>query len=107
MTPDDLADLHGRAFAPARGWNAQEFNALSKSPGTEVFSVTHGFALVRCVAGEAELLTLAVDPVHQRKGIADALMQLWMENCNATTAFLEVAEDNIAAKSLYAKQTKT
>jgi ribosomal-protein-alanine N-acetyltransferase len=103
MTPQALAALHAVAFAPDRGWSATEFADLCAAPDVRLFTVEHGFALVRVVAEEAELLTLAVDPAHRRRGFADRLMRAWMGGCPALTAFLEVAEDNTAAQALYAK----
>jgi ribosomal-protein-alanine N-acetyltransferase len=64
-----------------------------------------GFIVVRAVAGEAEILTLAVHPEARRLGLGRALVQ-----AAATTArtfgaeafWLEVAVDNAAATALYA-----
>lgn len=103
MTPADLAALHGAAFAPERGWRAAEFTELCASPHVHLFTRPGGFALVRAVAGEAELLTLATAPDRRREGIADALMTRWMQQIKGDIAFLEVAADNHAARALYAK----
>ncbi|WP_298837573.1 GNAT family N-acetyltransferase [uncultured Roseobacter sp.] len=98
-----MSRIHTLAFPQERGWTEPEIRSLLTSP--HVFSACrpHGFALVRDVAGEAELLTLAVDPAHQRQGIASAIMAEWMQSCRATEAFLEVAADNHAALALYAR----
>ncbi|MEP0565003.1 MAG: GNAT family N-acetyltransferase, partial [Paracoccaceae bacterium] len=64
-----------------------------------------GFALGRVILDEAELLTLAVDPDHQRRGVGCRLLagfEAKAQNQGATRAFLEVATTNLAAKSLYA-----
>ncbi|MBE9475674.1 MAG: GNAT family N-acetyltransferase [Proteobacteria bacterium] len=60
------------------------------------------------VAGpEVELLTIAVDPDYRRQGLAHDLMrdfeQMAKEN-GARDAFLEVAENNIAAIGLYQRR---
>jgi ribosomal-protein-alanine N-acetyltransferase len=102
MTPETLSELHSRAFAPERGWSAREFADLIGSPHVALVAHPQGFALTRTVAGEVELLTLAVDPDHRRKGIATHLMTQWMMACQADTAFLEVAANNFAAQALYA-----
>jgi ribosomal-protein-alanine N-acetyltransferase len=102
MTPETLSALHSRAFAPERGWSAREFADLLALPHVALLSHPNGFALTRSVAGEAELLTLAVDPDHRRKGIATRLMTEWMAACRGDTAFLEVAADNLSAQALYA-----
>ncbi len=103
MTPERMAEIHMAAFAPQRGWTVAEFSDLCASELVECFAVPDGFALVRTLATEAELLTLAVHPHRQRRGSADKLMQNWMTNTQADTAFLEVAADNHAALALYAK----
>lgn len=103
MTPDDLAKLHRAAFSVERPWSAQEFAALLANRFVSVFHRSDGFALIRAVAGDVELLTLAVDPARQRQGIADHLMSEWMAQAEGEHAFLEVAADNAPAQSLYQK----
>lgn len=105
MTPENMAATHARAFAgQGRAWSAEEFHALLDSP--HVFAVvdTHAFALVRAVAEEAELLTIATDPAHRRQGLAHALLFDLERDASAMGArhvFLEVAADNDAARALY------
>ena len=56
------------------------------------------------MADEAEVLTLATDPDHRRKGLARACLSAFDAGARArgaTTAFLEVAEDNAPALALY------
>jgi ribosomal-protein-alanine N-acetyltransferase len=101
VTPERLAQIHGEAFAPERGWTAAEVSDLLKQPTIALFARPEGFALVRVVADEAELLTLAVIPNARRKGVANELMCEWLSVVDASYAFLEVAEDNTAATSLY------
>lgn len=103
MTPDALATLHALAFTTDRPWTAPEFQSLLASPHCHLTHAQHGFALWRAVAGEAELLTIATHPDHQRCGIGTSLMHLWMTAAaiSAQTAFLEVAADNNPAITLY------
>jgi [ribosomal protein S18]-alanine N-acetyltransferase len=105
----DLADLHDKAFD--RPWTALEFEALLKSPGA--FAVlgeagepaqAKGFILCRSIAGEAEILTIAVDPAARRRGWGAALVEVAAgvaAETGAEALFLEVAVDNIAAIALY------
>ena len=100
-----MARLHGAAFVHDRGWSAEEFASLIAQPYTSVFSALEGVALTRTLAGESELLTLAVNPTFQRSGIARGLMKRWLDAVDgaADTAFLEVAADNAGAIALYEK----
>ncbi|MEM6888352.1 MAG: GNAT family N-acetyltransferase [Pseudomonadota bacterium] len=103
MTSDEASVIHIAAFTLERGWSTAEIDALLENPNVAFFYRADGFALVRCVADEAELLTLAVAPRAQRQGIGRALMLDWMRKVAATIAFLEVAADNHAALKLYAQ----
>jgi len=105
MTPDDLAALHGKCFEMPRPWSAAEFVSMLGSFGVFVKSNDAGFIMGREIAGEAELLTLAVDPDRQRQGHGRILLAAFEAECKvrkAQVAFLEVAENNLAARALYA-----
>ncbi|WP_298860480.1 GNAT family N-acetyltransferase [uncultured Sulfitobacter sp.] len=105
MTPVQMAEIHQAAFVHERGWQADEFTQLLEQPFTDALTTEGGFAITRTLAGESELLILAVAPTHQRRGIAGRLMMEWTTKIQATaeTAFLEVAADNQAAIALYIK----
>ena len=60
-----------------------------------------GFALYRIVAGEGELLNLAVFPDQRRSGIATALLTALMQK--AELWHLEVRESNVSARALYSR----
>ena len=49
---------------------------------------------------EAELLNLAVDPAHRRRGVASALLEALAREATGDL-FLEVAEPNLPAIALY------
>ncbi len=104
MTPDTLATLHARAFTRSRPWSAQEFTDLLASPHVFLCTTSHGFALGRAIADEAELLTLATDPAHRRQGEARACLKAFEAQARtrgAARAFLEVDAENHAARELY------
>lgn len=101
--PATLAALHASAFDDP--WDGSAIAALLATPGT--FACTHadGFVLVRAVADEAEILTLAVKPAARGHGLGRALMQAAMAKAlamGAASLFLEVGIDNVAALALYA-----
>ncbi|MBN2739928.1 MAG: ribosomal protein S18-alanine N-acetyltransferase [Rhodobacteraceae bacterium] len=104
MTPETLAHLHAACFTTPRPWSQAEFDSLLDARGVFLLTEPGGFLMGRVIADEAELLTLAVDPNRRRTGIARALVGAFHEEVKtrkAQTAFLEVAEDNTAARALY------
>jgi ribosomal-protein-alanine N-acetyltransferase len=106
MAADDLATLHLRCFSShPRPWSAPEFEDLLESPLNFLLIRPQGFLLGRAVAGEAELLTLAVAPEARRQGIASSLLRDFTAASRARgaeQAFLEVAAGNAGAIALYA-----
>ncbi|OCX64662.1 ribosomal-protein-alanine N-acetyltransferase [Thioclava sp. SK-1] len=104
MTPDQLAALHAQCFTVPRPWSAGEFRTTLADRFSFIVFHTDGFALGRAVAGEAELITIAVDPTARRRGAGRALISQFVAvstERDAQTAFLEVVEDNAAAIALY------
>jgi len=66
-----------------------------------------GFLVGRAVAGEAEVLTLAVAPEARRRGLGARLLSRFVYQARlrgAEAAFLEVAAGNAAAIWLYRAQ---
>ena len=105
MSPVALAALHAAAFPHERGWSADEFADLLAAPGAVLAARGPAFVLGRVIADEAEILTLATDPGHRRQGHARAALAAFEAEATARGAasiFLDVAEDNAAARALYA-----
>lgn len=104
-----LAALHASSF-PAP-WSPTEFDVLLRQPGVGAWIVSEGaepagFILVRVVADEAEILTLAVAPNYRRKGLGARLIGeagATLTAGNTAQFFLEVAADNAGALALYAR----
>lgn len=103
-----LAEAHAGGFD--RPWSVSEFESLLASPGVFAMlarsgAAVAGFVLCRIAADEAEVLTLVTAPALRRRGIAAALLEAATSVARARGAaflFLEVAEDNLAARALYA-----
>ena len=102
-----FAAVHATAFdAP---WSAEEIRTLAQGHGAFAFAAETsdggiaGFILCRIIAGEGEVLTLAVRPDHRRRGVARALTEaaVAVAAINAHSMFLEVAADNLGALALY------
>ena len=80
---DALAGIHVAAFA--RSWSADEFAALIADRTIFALAARRqpvfgrrrlvGFALLRTVADEAEILTIAVAPTEQGRGLGRQLME--------------------------------
>jgi ribosomal-protein-alanine N-acetyltransferase len=104
VTPLHLAMLHRAAFTQDRAWDADEFANLLATPHCHVIAESNGFALIRVIADEAELLTIAVHPEHRRAGLGKSLLIRSMAKATdlgAFELFLEVAADNAGAMALY------
>ncbi|MCX7889007.1 MAG: GNAT family N-acetyltransferase [Rhodobacteraceae bacterium] len=104
MTPQTLARLHAACFTFPRPWSEAEFAALLGDPTVRLVAAGGGFLLGRVVAGEAEILTLAVLPAMRRRGIGRDLLARFLDAAaaeGAERAVLEVAETNAAARALY------
>ncbi len=66
--------------------------------------VAVGSAVVRLVAGEGEILRLAVADAYRRQGIATRLLQVVMSaiaDACPRGVYLEVRDSNVAARRLY------
>ena len=99
MTPADLAALHARCFTVPPPWETAAFAGFLADPLCFVLvEGDAGFILGRAVAGEAELLTLAVAPEARRRGLGRKLVARFVYQ-----ARLRGAEDNAAARALYAR----
>src|SRR4051812_46971495 len=93
----NLARLHAAAFES--GWSAASIGELLASGACGAVIEDAGFILWRAVVGEAEILTLAVEPYKRRQGLGRALVAAAMAGAadeGATEIFLEVADDNAA-----------
>ena len=101
---EHLAALHAQAFAAP--WEAGAFADLLAQPGVLLGVEPDGFILIRVVLDEAEILTLAVRPGARRRGLGRRLVERACDaaaTAGAHSLFLEVAEDNAAARALYAR----
>lgn len=106
MTPAALAQTHAAAFTDQRPWSADEFASLMSQTGVILCGDAKSFVLGRVIVDEAEVLTVATHPDHQRNGLAKTALARFLtlaQNKGAARVFLEVAETNDPAKALYLK----
>lgn len=105
---DGLAEampVMARAFEPQFGeaWTTSQCTGVLAMPGAQLLIARApdpvGFALIRTVIDEAELMLLAVAPELREQGIGRALLQNSIDLVTAsgvTSYFLEVRSDNPA-----------
>jgi [ribosomal protein S18]-alanine N-acetyltransferase len=114
---DEIMSVMGTAFDPEFGeaWNASQCLSMFSLPGSGAIIARAdgkacGFALIRTVLDEAELLMIAVGEHWQGKGIGRSILQSVVELAvteNVRKLHLEVREDNLAARHLYESDTFT
>jgi len=100
-----MAAIHSQAFAPPEAWDASALALQLQLPGSFGLIGEGGFVLARVVAGEAEVLTLAVIPECRRQGLGGRLLRAALARAaasGATAMFLEVGVANVSARALYA-----
>ncbi|MDF2116925.1 ribosomal protein S18-alanine N-acetyltransferase [Roseiarcaceae bacterium H3SJ34-1] len=115
LRSDDAAEcarLHALAFAFP--WNPEEFEQLILSSSVIADGAFDGddgqltgFVLSRMAADESEILTIIVDPALRRRGIAAGLLDRHIDRQarhRIRSLFLEVAEDNEPAITLYRRR---
>lgn len=92
-------------------WNEKQFRSELRASyalclvyeDAETFA---GYAIFHLMGSDSELLTIAVDPKFQRKGIASSLLHEGLDKLNRENGdhcFLEVRQGNFGARSLYEK----
>jgi ribosomal-protein-alanine N-acetyltransferase len=102
-----LADIHAQAFDTS--WTDEQLARSMDGPGAYAIASwagdrATGFVIGRAMAGEAEIITIAVRPEDRRRGLGRRLMDAAIATAlafDATVMFLEAAVDNDAAVALY------
>ncbi|MCK0069316.1 ribosomal protein S18-alanine N-acetyltransferase [Kordiimonas laminariae] len=108
-----FSEVHQAAFAAQNenGWAEKSIKSSLETSGTAGFvfkdgEQTVGALMVRTVCDESELITVAVHPEWQLKGVGKWILSFmvdYLKGQNVATCFLEVRQDNLKAVSLYSK----
>ncbi len=102
------AALHADCFEEP--WTEPAFRDLLVSPSVTGWVIAKdegepcGLLLVQRAAQQAEILTIGIQPASRGQGLAGQLLRQALESLSqdaVTELFLDVAEDNIAARALY------
>ncbi len=104
-----METIHAQSFDEMQRWRADAFTSLFQQPLNKAFAVCvdeqrAGFIVARNVAGEGEILTLAIHPDYRRNGLATQLVNAFIESeipHKLESIFLEVMLTNQAAIHLY------
>lgn len=102
-----MAAVHAACFTTPKPWSAAEIASTLDSDFVFLLTEPAGFLIGRVVAGEAELITLAVDPAARKRGTGGRLVDGFLAEAKlrgAESVFLEVAANNLPAQSLYARK---
>ncbi len=123
-----IAGLHCGCFADGIGgavWSAASISKILTMAGSYAYlasivpgpvtgapkdageAVPAGFLLARAWAGDLDILSLGVAAAWRRRGAARVLLRAAMARAGilgARRTLLEVAEDNLAARALYAAE---
>jgi ribosomal-protein-alanine N-acetyltransferase len=102
-----LASLHAASFQ--RGWSEDEMERLLLDRAVVAHRATVGrsvvgFILSRIASDEAEILSVGISTRRRGRGLARSLLALHMRSLagrGVRSVFLEVGDDNVAAKRLY------
>jgi ribosomal-protein-alanine N-acetyltransferase len=106
---DALMAFEHDMFGP-EAWSASAYRDELADRRTRSYVVAEqdgelvGWAGVRVIGREAEILTVGVVPAARRRGIARLLLATLLNEARArgaTEVFLEVRVDNVAARTLY------
>jgi ribosomal-protein-alanine acetyltransferase len=112
---DDLASVYAIQLKcpQAAQWRQEDYLDLARDLSGAILVAEHegrdvpevaGFAVFHGVMDEAELRNIAVDPAHQRRGIARALLAAGirtMQESGVRQIFLEVRASNRPALAFY------
>jgi [ribosomal protein S18]-alanine N-acetyltransferase len=104
---ENLAGIHARSFAMP--WGEADFARFAADPLVDIYIACDGrrvagFIILRTVADEAEILSVAVAPAWRRRGAGKRLVEkacAAAETRGARAVFLEVAKTNKGAIQLY------
>ena len=104
MTPFEMSKLHLLSGSLTRPWSESEYKNLLATDTIRFFYVENAFLVGRLVGSDAEILNVIVHPKYRRLGKARYLIgkfEAEAKSVGSSRCFLEVAESNNSANTLY------
>ena len=103
---EDLFALEQAAFSDP--WSKESLahalsDPLCRSAGVYLAGKWAAYGLMQVVAGEGEILRIAVSPEQRRKGFGEAVLQALLAEEGLSAVYLEVRSENRPAIALYEK----
>lgn len=106
---DRICEIENASFSDP--WSASAFRAAIDDPLIRFISAfadnsadPAGYAIMRVLLDEAEILSIAVSDEYRRRGIGREMMTFLLDGACAdgvSNVYLEVRESNTAARELY------
>jgi len=99
-----LSTMHADCFA--KNWSERDFAEMFDFAGTFAIIAEQGFAVIRILFDEAEIITVGVEKSARKQGVAAKIVAQMLEfvtQKQVANIFLEVRKSNIAAINLYQK----
>lgn len=104
MNPEAFARTHAQTFPAGKAWAPADFQTYFDRDTTIIGGTAESYVLGTAIHDEAEILTVATAPDHQRQGKARAALDEFLNHAivrKISKIFLEVASNNAAAIALY------
>lgn len=81
-----------------------DLESFFKNENYQIIGIENvAFAIFQLVAGEAEIIYIAVREEFRRQGIGGKMLEFFFENFKPESIFLEVRDSNINAQRMYEK----
>ena len=103
----DMSQIYSQCLKAS--WDEKYFTNILTKDVTSTYGVFDegelvGFLLATVIADEAEIITFAVKPDYQGRGLGKSLLKNLLQNPDIEKYFLEVSVENNIAGKLYESQ---
>lgn len=97
-------DVHWVVKIASEIFHTGDLESFFKNENYKIIGIENVvFAIFQLVAGEAEIIYIAVREEFRRQGIGGKMLEYFIENFKPESIFLEVRDSNINAQRMYEK----